>query len=362
VTNSLKNIFPKLNSSWQRLSGREQRLTLIVLVLVLSFFALAMVQGMFARLRTLDSTVGLLQDSIINYTWLISRKQEVETAYQKIARQHSSKWTEAEIHDRLRQEIYRLAQKVPPPLDEKGIPVSTTTKAGNLLEIPGLKEGTLHDPQQGYREYMLNFSIPEADFGHVIDFLERLQGSPQSLRIDSLELNRSPVSQTVAANITIARTVTADAGEELADDPAAALSAAEAQSLNPDDWGCEGGRIAMTSEFATNPDGAIRATAASSAMKLFLIRSLPTGSTYDLMLDITATGPGKLLIGDRKGEKIFTGAEELRADSKPYRYHIQFTVPDYAGGRMHVRTPFILLENSGDSVYISNMVLMKAAG
>ena len=120
----MNSLLQKLNKAWDGLSKREQRLALAVAMLVALFSVVTTVRVAVQRITDLNSTIHNLQQDIVNYHGQIAKKKSVEAQYEKVAKQHSSKWTEAEIHDRLRGEIYRLAQNEPPELDENGIPGS----------------------------------------------------------------------------------------------------------------------------------------------------------------------------------------------------------------------------------------------
>ena len=203
----MSKVLQRLGNIWQQLSEREQRLALITAVVVAIMISVTLYQRAVERLRQMDATIDRLEDELVSYAYQIAHRELVESRYASVAAQHSSAWTEAEIHDRLRQEIYRLARHMPPPLDDSGIPVNMPNEHGNLVEIPALGQGNLVEGGEGYREYRINLRIPPAPLENIIHFLERLQESPQSLRIDLLELNRAHDGNLVTANLDIARIV-----------------------------------------------------------------------------------------------------------------------------------------------------------
>lgn len=196
-----------LRAVWGRLSERERKLALAVLVLFALMASFTLVRRSLDTVLELDKRIAQMQDDILNYHRLIAKKQSVEAHYAEVATQHSSEWTEPEIQERLRQEIYRLAQITPPPLNEDGVPVRTNNPEGNLVEIPSLGQGVLREGGEGFREYTITFKVPPVEFAAMVEFLERLQGSPQSLRIDGLELIRHFSSTQVGATISITRTI-----------------------------------------------------------------------------------------------------------------------------------------------------------
>jgi len=157
-----------MSSLWEHLSERERWLAIATAGVI--GLALALLVGMrvIAYLRDLDRTVARLEQDIENYAEQDARGVSVGRAYAGVAAQHSSAWTEAEIHNRLRQEIYRLALE-----DPDGPPDSPN----KLVEIPTLRQGALRDTGHGYREYQLSIKIPQTDIYSLVLFLIRLQAS-----------------------------------------------------------------------------------------------------------------------------------------------------------------------------------------
>ncbi|MBI3117442.1 MAG: hypothetical protein HYZ00_02070 [Candidatus Hydrogenedentes bacterium] len=342
------------------MSVREQRLALAVGALVVLMGGYWLVQGVRGSVHRLDTEIDRLQDDVVNFHHQIARKQSVEAHYAEVSAQHSSAWTEPEIQERLRQEIYRLAKKSPPPLNEEGVPATTLSEEGNLVEIPGLGQGTLSEGEENYRQYSINFRVPPVELPALVAFLERLQGSPQSLRIDGLELVRPPDSTKVSATIDLTRIIVAGAAG--ADSEGAGLQVAEGTplELRPDEWKCVGGEIVLTSEHATTGQDALKVTAQAEKALVYLPRGLPAGATYDLSIDLSATGQARMDIDTEAGGETFSGGDALRGDGKPYRYSVRFTVPGEAGEQTQLRLPVISLEGAGQSVYIDNWILTKS--
>lgn len=195
-----------MHNFWRNLNPRERRLAIGVVCLLAIGVATTVAKRASDRLRDLDGTIQQSQSILIEYTQLVARSQSVDEAYRRIASQHSSAWSEAEIHDRIRQEVYRQAMRTPPP---EGVPFSPSDSE-ELVSIPTLQQGTLRTDPRGFREYQLNLAIPPAPVENLFAFLERLQGSAQSLRIDRLELFRDPMLEDVTAIIDITRTVVDD--------------------------------------------------------------------------------------------------------------------------------------------------------
>lgn len=357
----LTKVLQALNSSWQKLSARERRLAAIVGVLCAVMLAVMVARGAWSHVQELDRTVSGMQQNIVNCALRIAHKQSVEAHYARVAAQHSSAWTEAEIQDRLRQEIYRLAQKSPPPLDENGIPLKKPNELGNLVEIPALQEGTLSEGGEGYREYRLSFQVPNVELDALINFLERLQDSPQSLRIDGLEMYRTPLGAATTANIDITRIIVDGSPTAQHEEESDADSTAPGATMDLAEWRCLGGDVLHPEAAGELDETALRAQSSEEEAELFLVQSLPAGAVYEMAVDMTASGKCRLAIGDLAGNREFADPVPVRNDGTPYRYRVQFTVPG-ASGTTRLRAPFITFEEAGAYVHISQMTLRKVVG
>ena len=354
----IARLLQQLIEAWRRLLPREQRLGAVVAVLCL--IMVCVMTGRKARntISDLDRSIAQMQDAILNYTYQIGVKEGVERQYGGVAAQHSSAWSEAEIHDRLGQEIHRLAQKVPPQLDEDGIPYSTTTNE-LLVKIPSLQQGTLSDGGKGYREYRLSFQVPNTESQPVLDFIERLQGSPQSLRIDGLELMRSPLGTKVTANIDVARVIVDGAPEEVEASENHGARPTLAQEMDLADWHAQGGALSLVKEQLTKAENALRFETAGEGAEAYLVRSLPSHATYDVYVDLTSMGDGLIGVAQDRDGVTLPDTEPLRNDGKPYRYHFQFTAPGDPGNRVRLRAPYIQVESPSSKIYVSHLVFRK---
>ncbi len=352
----MNSLLQKLNSAWSGLSRREQRLATIVGALILLFMAVSMARGAVDRISDLNSTIRNLQQDIVNYHGQIAKKKSVEAQYEKVAKQHSSKWTEPEIRDRLRSEIYRLAQIEPPELDENGIPRTATSEKGALVGIPSLQPGTLDAAGDGYRQYHLSFHIGDCKLEPLITFLERLMASPQSLSIDALDISRGDLNNMGVAKVDITRTVVAGVQDEGA---AAGAGASPAASEESPRWTCDEGEVAiLPGESEAKPRG-YRAHAAKEGAQFYLLTPVTAGATYDLTLDAGASGKGQLAITDEGGATVFEGAEPLRTDGETYRYQLQFSVPGKAGQEVKLRVPSFMLESIDTTVTVYKLLLRE---
>lgn len=336
------------------LSSREQRLAGSVILLALIFLVFTTVRSSYQYLERLDSTISHLQDQLLNYNGQLLRKQSVESRYAMVAAQHSSAWSAEEIRDRLRSEIYRLAQKVPPPLDEHGIPVTVTSSSGLLVEIPELGEGRLFESTEGYREYAISFRLPSVEIDDLVAFLARLQGSPQSLRIDGLEVNRGPTGTLVAAAIDLTRTVV-DGGDfdslnvPLPPDEEMPVVAAQPVELKAEEWTCVGGVMRVDGD-------SLIVDAVAATAELYFARTLKTAGSYDLFLELESSGPGMLAVSANPDGVIFPGSSRFEEDG-PHRYHVRFTVPEGDTETREMRVPSLFVNGVGSRLRVRGVVL-----
>lgn len=335
------------------LSPREQRLAGAVFILGVVFLVFSTVRSAYGYLDNLDTRISRLQDQLLNYNGQLLMKQSVESNYAVVAAQHSSEWTEEEIRDRLRSEIYRLAQKVPPPLDERGIPVTVTSDSGLLVEIPELREGRLYESEEGYREYAISFRLPNVEIGNLIAFLARLQGSPQSLRIDGLEINRGPTGTKVAAAIDLTRTIVDGKDFDsptvpVPADVALPMLASQPIAFDATEWTCEGCTLRVEGDSLVARVEADRA-------EVYLTRELESATPYDLYLEASTTAPGMLAVSDDTDGIVFPGAQRLE-EAGTNRYHVKFTVPE-GRTRRTMRSPSVSLNGRGSTLTLRRVIL-----
>ncbi len=358
LTNFLRN----LTSAWRGMNKREQRLALVVAALVLGMGGTMAVRGALDNLRQLDASIHSLQDSIVSYSRLMAMRQRVEEQYAAVAAQHSSEWTAAQIQDRLRQEIRRLAQNVPPGLNADGIPEQITNASGDLVEIPQIQEGHLLEGGEDYREFALGFSVPRAEFTNMVDFIQRLQESPQSLRIDALEINREPLTSTVTTSLSITRTIT----NGVKAIPLAEVEGAGAEgmtaAIDPEQWTCEGGTLEAAAGLVLPGTTALGGQAGEDAAQLYMVRMVSSGAAYDLYVDAVVSGTAQIGVSDLSGERFLEGAVALKSDGNPYRYHLRFTVPASSSGKTRMRVPSVLMAKAGTTVQLANVALREVSG
>lgn len=350
----MSSALQRASDSFERMSPREQRLALIVGALAVLLVVFMGVRTALDSLATLDRDINRVQQQILNAENQIRHRESIEAQYARVAKQHSSQWSAAEIHDRLRAEIYRLAQKQPPPLNADGIAEQVTNESGELVSIPTLQQGNLTQGEQGYREYTLAFSVPPAEPADLLNFIERLQSSPQSLRIDEIELTRDPLLSKLSANLRITRTVVAGLPE--ANGAAKATSAqteeAKAMRLNPAEWTCDG--CSITPEPAEGEPVALLVSAEKPGAVVYAERAMPPAA-YEMSVEVAAAGAARLSVAD--DGKELDGAVPLRDGGQPVRYVLQFRPTSTA--RAALRIPLITLEGEGAKVKISQLALRK---
>ncbi len=359
---------------WGRLSARERNLAFLTGVVVGGFLLFSVVRMALTSLREMDGEIARLQDDIVNCANQMASREAVEAQYAKVAAQHSSAWTEPEIHDRLRQEIYRLARRVPPPLDERGIAVESQDSNENLVEIPALGKGEMAEGGAGYRQYRIPLRIPAVGIKPIIDFLERLQQSPQSLRLDKLELYRVPESDQVAASVVITRTIANGAssastpsGEEKSSgagkqkSPTAAPGAERAGGggripLSVSDWTTTGCRAELVEVSGARPYLEIKAESDNATAELG--RKLSGDAAYEAMLEMSASGKAEFGVAMEGDKAFFPDSVPLKSDGVKYRYEVQFGIPAEAA-RGKVVCPRLMLAEKGTVVQIHNILLRK---
>lgn len=353
-------VFEKMSALWAGLSPRERRLAIATAAAVSVFVVWTAVQSSLQRLNALETEISQVQEEIVNSANQIAHKEAVDALYGKVASQHSSAWSEAEIRDRLRQEVYRLSRQDPQGLDENGIPLNVPNVSGNLVEIPSLGEGVMAEGGDGYRQYMLNLRIPSVDIGALVAFLERLQLSPQSLRIDKLEINRNPDSSLVTASIDITRTIVNVARTAVeAGGPARDAEPAEGRiPLAASEWAGEGCAV---NALEAETGAAIEIVAEREGAFAEMIRRVPAGAVYEMNMDLSARGGGaRLAVGLPGVPDAFPDPQPLQSDGGTARYQVRFAAPEGAG-EAALACPKLLLDAADAVVTVHSLVLRKVS-
>lgn len=352
---------------WQNLSMREKRLAWATAGLLVAGSVFAGAYRANGFLSELDSRVAQIEQELRNLTIQLNQKDSVESAYQDMAADHSSKWSKEEIHDRLRREIYRLALKEPPPAGS-GAAVAHLTRKDYMVRIPMLREGALNEDAEGYREYQIRFRIPATKIGYLLRFVGRLQASPQVLRIDSLDFARSPASKVASVTLEVTRTVmetdiesdTVFAGEagQLANSGFEVWDKA-LKRFYP--WESEGVEVRPTANFVTEGNWCLEAIASESEGTIYQLQRLDAATSYTLSMDITSTAPALLRV-QRSNGKTFVGQQKVIADGKTYRYEITLNTNGEPGGIQVLLAPYIVVEPGNGHLYLDNVQIVKSKG
>lgn len=346
-----------MNSLWERLSVRERRLALGAGAAILLAILLVVTSRAVGHVRDYDRVIDRLEQQYLG----LKEAQEgrggsVDKAFTEVAQHHSSAWTEAEIHNRLRDEIYRLAME-----DEDSSP----GEGKKLVDIPTLRQGTLKDSGEGYRQYQLTIKIPSTDIYSLIMFLIRLQASPQTLRIDGLDLARPSESQLIAATINVTRTVVEGAATGVAATEGAAPKAAALvnwEGGRKEDWQSQGCDLSIEAEIggmAADRGNCLKAQATGEEGALYMVHELDAATTYSLDAEVAVTGQATLQIANDAEGTPFEGSQEFPNDGKLYHYRIAFTVPGEPGAKVKVRVPAISLRGAGSQVYVDNVIIRQ---
>ncbi len=360
------NFIRKVLSIWEKISVREQRLALLTLAVIILMLVVTLYKRAVVTLDDMDMAIARMEDDLVSYTNQIAHRELVESQYAKIAAQHSSQWTEAEIHDRLRQEIYRLASRTLADLDENGIPLESANEQGNLVEGISLGKGNMAEGGRGYREYRINVRIPPAPLEDLLQYLENLQESPQSLRLDAVELTRLADKNFVGASVDITRIVADGASEKGA---SGGGDSGDSGGSDTEEAPLRLGRIrlqagAWQSDHAQLSDaesesahGAIEVVADSDNASLFFSAIL-TGGDYELIIEAAAAeGIAQLAVVMEADDTVLSNVETVEGDGNLKRYQIQFTVAGTEDELVHVKCPLIRLSEKGTTLHVANLLI-----
>lgn len=340
---------------WSHRTTRERRLALAVGGLFTALLIVLAGKGAFQVLDNLDREIGQLGNEILNGTRQIALRDRVDARFAQVANQHSSGWTESEIRDRLRQEIYRLGNLVPPALDAHGIPASTDSESGFLVEVPELGSGRLIAGGEGYREYQIEFSIPPVPLLDLTAYLERLMESPQSLRIDRIDMRRDPGRPEFAANLVITRTVVDDPGGVALD---GAAPPAESLALETAGWTCDGCELSLEGE--AGPDRILVLRGTGEGGKAYMARTLPAAGVFEVVLELASTSEGQIGVLADAMPLSAMGDTAIKGDGQFHRYRFQFALPESTGGRIEAGFPLLAWTQPGALLRIRRMHVSRA--
>lgn len=350
----------------QNLSASERRLAVVTAVLLAAFAVFLVVNRCLDALETLDATIESQELALVQFTEQAALAAPVERAFQAMATQHSSKWTQQEIHDRLAFEIRRLTLRQVPP---EGAPLPPARPGDSLVEIRAMPAGALDDSGNGYRSYQINFRTEPTSIQNIATFLQRLQQSTQALRVDFLELTRQPLSTDITAEFHVTRTVIDDAGAS--DAVTAAVEAAPAGNVTrnggfemwdaaqqqPADWNANG--VAMSPETIEKTEGAtaLKATASAAGATVYQVQQLRAGATYEMRFDAASTGTVRIDVIDEATGDPMEGSSSLGTEPGMFAYRFRFTVPGSEAVPIPMRAPNFTFETVGASLIIDNVTI-----
>lgn len=352
-------------------SARERRLFVLTAAALLAALSFIAVLRALDRIDLLDANVAALEQRLRAYTEQMVVADKVYHAFQRIALQHSSQWTQEEIHDRLRVEIARLSMREAPPA---GSPLPASSGAA-LVEIRQMPIGTLEDSDAGYRSYQIDFRTEPTSIQNLTTFIQRLQQSPQALRIDSLDIIRDPLSAQVTARLRVTRTIIDDADAPVPavvmEEPAVrpvniarnpGFEVWDANTSRFPDWEFEGLAAAKQIDGATEGYACLHARTNGPIGQIYQLQDLRPGTNYDLYLDACLSGQGIVRIAEGESGTPLPGEQSLRTDGKPYRYHLRFTAPEGTRASVALRAPLIVLQGEGAVLQLDNIVLLESRG
>lgn len=347
---------------WAQVSPRERRLAALTGILVgISLAYLVYIQAI-DRLATMDAQIDGLEQELVFYTEQMQLLDEVNRAYADVASEHSSAWTQEEIHDRLRREIARLSLMNPPP---PGSEVSLSGGGKRLVEIRQMPQGTLTDSQAGFREYQLTIRTQPTSVQNITQFLERLHKSPQALRITQLDLTRPPDGTAVTARINVIRTVinTERAGpaRETADPSKNWILNSGFENWDndrsPANWTVELGTAMADTETAVEGQRNAHIQAIEAGTRFYQAIEIPAGTAFELEFTLRSTGPVTVQAMDAGTGRAVGRAVQLEAQPTLTRYTMKLTAPGEPGTPVAIQAPVFVLDEAGVEIAVDDVVL-----
>ena len=354
-----------ISSYWNRLSGREKFLAVLTSGMIFVGVGYLVTTRAVDYLSELNDRVEQLELDLYNLQEQDARAEGVNKAFENVVAMHSSQWTEQEIHDRLRREIYRLALWKPTPEGKEEQATSRSRSKDYMIQIPRLREGTLREDVDGYREYQINLRLAPTNIGDVLHFVQRIQGSRQMLRIDTLDLSRSPKRTEVAAAMEVTRTVLDNPRGESA---VAVVRKNYARNSSFEDWDdatrsfipwqSEECAIRPSSQYATDRNRCLQGISKSAEGAVYQAIFLEAGRAYELELDVASHGPLSLSVRDRDN-RILGDAIAILGDGTMNHYRIRFNPPGNEGDLREMLAPHFQVDDAGTRFFVDNVSLVS---
>lgn len=354
---------------WNQLSLREQWLAIAAVGLVVGSVIYFVVSPAMERLNRVDAEIQRLESDLVQYTTLLNRRERVDREFASIAEDHSVEWSAEEIHDGLRREIDRVSLEDPPSPDvvrEGGAPGG----GGRVVTIDEIPEGQLSDAGEGYREYQIGFRTSPAILPDIAVFLRRLQESPQALRVNMLELNRtSPDSNRIVATFEITRTVVDGIPEDVEREAQRLFAGNLLENGSFEEWDPgqerfpgwvnEDSVVRASDRFVTSGEQSLQLEPASAPGRLYQEVELTGGETYELEFDMAATGPARVRVIDVESGEPLEGEVEPSQGERIKRYAARFTAPGDNGAPRRVHAPVLEVLESDTVAYLDNARLVQ---
>ncbi len=348
-----------------KLSPKERRLAYGVLLVVIAVFGYSVVNFAVRNLASLDEQIEQLEDELYQLSLQAKRMDDVNRAYSLVTEQHSSEWTQAEIHDRLRTELLRLAMvNMPPPGS-----LPSAFSGDRLVEIPSWPAGTLDDQGEGFREYHIRVTTKPARIQNIALFLKRIHESPQILRVDRLELVRpSPESSDIVLTMTVTRTIIGDtpskptslsqrnAADNLA--PNAGLEEWDSATASFPNWQGVNMELKQTDAGTTEGSYRLEGTATQASAELYQVHLLRAGQKYEWRGDIAASGTATLVVAWGKEKSPLSETVTIEGDNLVRRYRIAFAVPP-GQTETEIYAPLIMVNSKDTTLFVDNTVLIE---
>lgn len=333
---------------FDKISSRERWLAIVTMSLLCIGAGMYVTVSARGYLISLDKQIDDYELRHLNMKHLAATSESIRRAFSEVAAEHSSAWTEAQIRDRLRKELNKLA-------------VGT-------VQIPELSGGGLKEGGDGYREYEITINVPTTKIRSLVGFLERLRSSRQSLRIDTLDMARGLSSTDLSVKIGVTRTVADILPGTVEEEVVESIvllsnpSFEEWDEANSEfkDWEKQGSTVSQVVEYSTLDSNCMKISADRDGSSVSYSVSLESGKRYELQADITAFGTAMINISDVHTGTPFAGGQEIKNDGRTYRYSLQFNVPENDLGHVILRAPEFVLKERDCEVYVDNIVLRKA--
>ena len=366
-----------MSGYWEKLSFRERALAIFVALLLAVGLSYLVVTSALDHLDRQEAEIDRLEQQLVNFSRHMERRGRVDAAFGQIAAQHSSEWSGEEIYDRLGSEIYRLARQDP------GEPGSAGS-GPDIVAIPQLPPGELAYNTEGYRTYTVEFRTNDAPVDNLIAFMRRLEESPQALRIESIDIRRSPDQLGVGqATIRVNRTVVdgVEEASEIVDAPGddrpldwmPTTATARTAELAPfgsfeqietdgaiEGWISENCKVTPATRWVTDGKRSARIEATEPGGLFAQSVELVGGRSYTMSIDVKSDVPLTISVMDLESAVTYDGQVEIDSNGSLRTYTLAFSVAGSGVRTMHA--PAIQIHETGGSAIIDRVRIRPFEG